>query len=138
MTEQQNVGLVREAYAAFGRGDIPGLLATLDDQIVWEPVLGAASHVPTAGKRSGKQQVAEFFRTLNDNVAFSTFEPREFIAQGDHVVALGRYEARAKPTGRTFQAEWAMVFKVRNGKVTEFREYVATSAIDAAFDAAGV
>lgn len=136
MAEQQNVDVVRQAYKAFGSGNIEGLLNLLDDHIEWQPVMGAAPHVPTAGTRIGKQAVADFFRILNEHITFSQFEPREFIAQGDTVVVLGRYEGRATDTGRTFAAEWAMVDTVKNGKITRFREYVSTSALDAAFDTA--
>ena len=31
MTEQENVQLVRELYAAFGRGDVPAILDQLTD-----------------------------------------------------------------------------------------------------------
>jgi ketosteroid isomerase-like protein len=138
MGEQQNTEIVRQTYAAFGRGDIPALLDLLDDAIEWEAVIGAAPHVPTAGKRHGKQAVAEFFRVLSETIEFIRFEPREFIAQGDQVVTLGSYEGRSKATGRTFAEEWAMVDTIRNGKVVRFREYVNAAAINAAFEAAGV
>lgn len=58
MTEQQNVGVVREAYAAFGRGDINAVLALLDERGEWDPVTGAGAHVPIAGKRTGKSASA--------------------------------------------------------------------------------
>ena len=138
MGEQQNTEIVRQAYAAFGSGNIPALLELVDDDIEWHAVIGAAPHVPTAGKRHGKQAVAEFFRVLSQTVEFSRFEPREFIAQGDQVVVLGSYEGRAKATGRTFAEEWAMVDTIRNGKIVRFREYVNTAAMNAAFEAAGV
>ena len=138
MSEQQNTEIVREGYAAFGRGDIPALLDLLDDDIEWQAVIGAAPHVPTAGRRSGKQAVAEFFRILGQTVEFSRFEPREFIAQGDQVVTLGFYEGRSKATGRTFAEEFAMVDTFRNGKIVRFREYVNAAAINAAFEAARV
>jgi ketosteroid isomerase-like protein len=32
---QANADLVRDLYAAFGRGDVPALLTMLDDQIEW-------------------------------------------------------------------------------------------------------
>jgi ketosteroid isomerase-like protein len=138
MHEQQNTEIVRQTYAAFGRGDIPALLDLLDDDIEWQATIGAAPHVPTAGKRFGKQAVAEFFRILSQTIEFSHFEPREFIAQGDQVVILGSYAGRAKATGRTFAEEWAMVDTLKNGKIVRFREYVNAAAINAAFDAAGV
>ena len=138
MGEQQNTEIVRQAYAAFGRGDIPALLDLLHDDIEWQAVIGAAPHVPTAGKRRGKQAVAEFFRILSQTVEFSRFEPREFIAQGDQVVILGSYEGRAKATGRTFAEEWAMVETFSNGKIVRFREYVNAAAINEAFEGATV
>lgn len=138
MKEQQNTQLVRKAYEAFSRGDIPHVLTFLDDRIEWEPLLGAGPQVPMAGKRQGKQDVTEFFRILSDNVNFDRFEPREFIAQGDQVVTLGHYDGHAKPLGRTFSADWAMVFTIRDGRIVRFREYVATSVIEAAFEEIGV
>ena len=138
MGEQQNTEIVRQGYAAFGRGDIPALLDLVDDDVEWESVIGAAPHVPMAGKRYGKQAVAEFFRILSQTVEFSRFEPREFIAQGDQVVILGSYEGRSKATGRTFAEEWAMVQSIKNGKIVRFREYVNAAAINAAFEATAV
>ena len=138
MAEQQNTEIAKQAYAAFGRGDIPALLDLLHEDIEWQAVIGAAPHVPTAGKRRGKQAVAEFFRVLAASVEFSAFEPREFIAQGNQVVILGRYAARSRTTGRTFAEEWAMVQDFKDGKIVRFREYVNAAAINAAFDAVGV
>jgi hypothetical protein len=138
MAEQQNLQIVRDAFEAFGRGDIPALLRRLDEYVEWEPVMGAAGHVPIAGKRMGKEAVAEFFEILDQNITFDIFQPEEFIAQGDLVVTLGHYEGRARTTERTFSGDWAMVMTVRNDKVIRFREYVSTSSIDAAFDDVGV
>jgi ketosteroid isomerase-like protein len=89
-------------------------------------------HVPTAGERRGKAQVAEFFTQVAQNVSFSSFEPKEFIASGDKVVALGHYTATT-PIGKGFDADFAMVFTLRNGKVTEFQEFTDSAAINAAY-----
>lgn len=133
MSEQANTATVQQAYAAFGRGDIPALLATLDDNIDWHPVIGAGPEVPTSGTRRGHKQVAEFFQALGKSVAMSLFEPREFIAQGDSVAVVGRYAAKAIPTGRTYEAPWVMIFTFRNGKIVTFREFSDSAAINAAF-----
>ena len=138
MSEEQNLQIVRDTYAAFGRGDIPALLTHVDEYVEWEAVIGAAAHVPTAGKRVGKNMVKEFFQILGDTVEFDQFEAEEFVAQGDDVVVLGRYAGRARSTGRGFTERWAMAMTVRHGKIVRFREYVSTSRIDAAFDAIGV
>jgi ketosteroid isomerase-like protein len=132
MQETQNTKVVQDAYAAFGRGDIPGVIALLADDIVWNGVYGAGSHVPTSGERRGKAAVEEFFGQVAANVSFSKFEPKEFVATGDKVVALGHYTATT-PTKRTFDADFAMVFTLRDGKVTHFQEFSDSAAINAAY-----
>jgi ketosteroid isomerase-like protein len=102
--------------------------------VVWHPVIGAAPKVPTAGVRKGPDAVADFFRLLSESVAFTKFEPREFFAQGDKVVVLGFYSATSIATGRAFESEWVMVFTVKNGKVTEFKEFNDSAQLNAAFD----
>jgi ketosteroid isomerase-like protein len=49
------------------------------------------------------------------------FEPREFIADGDKVVALGHYAWHVKATGREFGDDFAHVFTLCNGKVIRFQ-----------------
>ena len=133
MSEAQNTKVVQDAYAAFGRGDIPTLLGYLTDDIHWQPVIGTAKHVPFSGERKGKAAVAEFFKQVSENEEFQLFEPREFVAQGDRVVAIGHYRAVTKSTGRTFDSPFVMVFTLRDGKVATFREFTDSAAINAAF-----
>jgi ketosteroid isomerase-like protein len=137
MQEAQNTRVVQDAYGAFGRGDVAGVLATLDDGVVWKAVYGAGPHVPTAGERRGKAAVADFFEVLGESFRFERFEPRTFVAQGDTVVVLGSYAATAK-TGRRIDAEWVMVFEVRGGKIQSFQEFTNTAALNAAFETVSV
>lgn len=134
MEEARNTTVVQEAYAAFSRGDIQTLLSKLADEIVWTAVYGAGSHVPTAGERRGKAAVAEFFKQVAENVNFSRFEPKEFIATGDKVVALGHYTATT-PRKKSFDSDFAMVFTLRNGQVTRFQEFCNSAAVNAAYAA---
>lgn len=133
MSEAQNTKVVQDAYAAFGRGDISALLGYMTEDIQWQPVIGTAKHVPFSGERTGKTGVADFFKQVAESEDFQQFEPREFIAQGDMVVALGRYRATAKATGRSFASDFAMVFTLKGGKVASFREFTDSAAVNAAF-----
>jgi uncharacterized protein len=133
MSTQNNTKIVQDAYAAFGRGDIPALLALLADNIDWHAVVGVGPNVPTGGRRTGKGQVQQFFSQLAESVTLTQFEPREFIAERDKVVVLGHYAGVAKKTGRSYQSDWVMVFTIANGKVVHFREYADVLGITAAF-----
>ena len=127
MTEQENIDLVRKGYEAFGRGDVAGLLATLDEQVLW--VTSGPADLPTAGRRRGHEGAREFVRTLSTVVDVERFEPKQFVAQGDLVIVLGTDAGRLKSTGKTFDMDFAHAFTIRNGKVAAFQEYRDTSAL---------
>ena len=78
--------------------------------------------------------VAEFFKQVAENINFSRFEPKEFIATGDKVVALGHYTATT-PRKKSFDSDFAMVFTLRNGQVTRFQEFCDSAAINVAYAA---
>ena len=133
MNEAENTKVVQDAYAAFGRGDIPTLLGYMTDDVKWQPVIGTASTVPFSGEREGKAKVAEFFKIVAESEDFRQFEPREFVAQGDKVVAIGHYHAVTKTTGKSFESDFVMVFTLRGGKVARFQEFTDSAGINAAF-----
>ena len=131
MTPEKNTEIVKSAYAAFKKGDMDGLLRLYADDVSWE-IYGPPT-IPTAGTRKGLAGVREFFGTLDSAMAVQSFEPREFIAQGDQVVVLGDYSWKVKKTGRTFASTFAHVSTVKDGKIVRFREYTDTAGAVAAF-----
>jgi ketosteroid isomerase-like protein len=133
MNEAQNTKVVQDAYAAFGRGDIDALLAYMTEDVQWQGVIGTSARVPFSGERKGKTQVAQFFQQVAAAEDFQQFEPREFVAQGEKVVAIGHYEAVTKPTGKSFASDFVMVFTLRDGKVARFQEFTDSAGINAAF-----
>jgi ketosteroid isomerase-like protein len=135
MSEQSNVEVVRSMYEAFGRGDIPAVLASIDDAMVFT-VFGASS-VPMAGTRRGVTGMEQFFAELANTIEFSSFDAHDYIAQGDRVVALVHYAGKNKNTGRPFDAESAMVWTIRNGKAVNFLEYTDTDQLARAGQTAG-
>jgi len=133
MSEASNTQIVKEAYSAFLRGDVNAILDALDDAVEWEAVKGTEGVAPHAGLRRGRAAVEAFFKQVNDSILFETFEPREFIAQEDMVVAIGRYVGTVKPTRRPFSSEWVMAFTIRDGKVVRFREWTDSAQLVRAF-----
>ena len=131
MSEQDNVAVVRRAYDNFKGGDIGGILDSLTDDVDWRlPEIEGASF---SGARRGRESVGGFFSQLAESQETVSFEPREFVAQGDKVVALGTYRWRVKRTGREYGGDWAHVFTVRDGKIAGFHEYMDSAAARAAF-----
>jgi len=129
MSEQQNLDIVRQGYAAFGRGDIQGLLNLLDPQVTWTTPGGA--DVPFSGTRRGHAAVGEFFATLANTLDITRFEPKDFLAQGDKVVVLGDDTSIVKATGKSVDHRWVHVHTVRDGKIVSFEEIGDMSAVAA-------
>jgi ketosteroid isomerase-like protein len=128
MSAENNTEIVQKAYADFLHGDLPAVLNVFGEDILWiSPGNSALS-----GEKRGKNEVAGFFHKLLELWEFLAFEPGEYIASGDRVVALGRYEVRSRQTGRTAATHWAMVWTFGGGKAIRFQEYMDTSALEAA------
>lgn len=131
MGERENTELVQHAYANFQRGDIPAVLDSLSEDVEW--VLTEVEGVPVARSWHGRDEAGQFFQTLGDTQEARQFEPREFVAQGDKVVALGHYIWHVKSTGREWESDFAHVFTLRDGKVSRFQEYTDSAALADAF-----
>ena len=133
MNEQANIDVIRQVYHAFVNGDSQGLLSYMAHDIAWE--VPEVPNLPFAGKRRGREQVSEFFRTVAAHQQIRDFRPGEFIAQGDRVVVLGHYEWTVRANGADWGSDWMHVFTVRDGKVTAFREQSDTHRAVEAYQA---
>lgn len=133
MSEQDNVQRIQDAYAAFTRGDIQTLLTSFVDDARW--TVPGPSEVPFAGVRHGKTEIAAFFQELMDAEDVTAFEPKTILAQGDLVIALGRYAARVKATGRSVEMDWVHVFTFRGDRCAAFEEFYDTAKHAEAFRA---
>ena len=134
MSEQENSQIVRQAYENFKSGNIQALLSLFADDIQWQ--LPEMENVPFAGQFKGREGAAQFFAALGDAQEVGQFEPREFVAEGDKVVALGHYVWHVKSTGRDYESDWVHVFTIRDGKIVGFQEYTDTAAAVAAYQKA--
>jgi uncharacterized protein len=123
---------VRQLFDAFERGDIDAILQAVTDDIEWHQP-GPTDVLPWAGTRHGRSQVAQFFTAVDETLEFLQFEPQQFLAHEDMVVVFGYERALAKPTNRSFESEWVMVFTLQAGQVVRFRAYHDTAAMVIAF-----
>jgi len=121
MTDQENIGLIRKVYAAFGAGDVKTILDSVSDDADW--INYGSATVPYTGSRSGKTQILEFFQAIADSTTGGKVVANSFIAQGDMVVALGSYEATVRDTGVKIDSPVAHIFTVRDGKIVRLEGF---------------
>ena len=132
MNEDINVKSVKDAYMAFQDRNIPALLRCLTDDVRWFEV-GPQDVIPTAGTRKGREQVGEFFRTLEASEDVQSFRPQHFVAQADMVAVLGELTSRVRSTGSVINSPWVHVFTLSAGKISEFRSFYDSAAAVAAY-----
>jgi len=126
MRTQQNVEIVKSFLAALGRRDKQGLLALSAEDMEW---IIPGEDWPLAGTHRGHAGLKALLQRANEKVETSYPQPPEFIAQGDRVLIIGFATGRIKATNRTFEDHWVFAITVRNGKVTNIREYIDTQAL---------
>ncbi|MBI2684871.1 MAG: nuclear transport factor 2 family protein [Acidobacteria bacterium] len=117
--------LVQALFSAFGRGDIAFILNHVAGSATW---ISPGTGIPASGKYSGPAGAAQFFQNLAASEEITRFEPREFVAAGNNVIALGYEECTSRATGKKAATNWAMLFRVDGGKVTHWEAFYDTSA----------
>jgi ketosteroid isomerase-like protein len=97
----QNLDVVKGAYEAFSRGDVPAVLGVLADDIEWK----VPPPLPQAAEVHGRDEVDDF------------------VASGDRVCVIGRGSGNVdgSPAGYGFVHCWTL----SGGRATRFDEYAA-------------
>jgi ketosteroid isomerase-like protein len=115
MTAQDNAKLIREGYEAFGKGDIPAVVAVWAVDIAWH----VPGRSPLAGDYRGADEILGFFGKIQER-SEGTFrlEMHDLLASEDHVVALVNEIGHRGE--RSLNAPATHVWHVRDGKATEF------------------
>ncbi|MGO7211216.1 nuclear transport factor 2 family protein [Rhizobium ruizarguesonis] len=125
MSIEKNIQTVKDFFAAIGSSDREALLALVAEDIEW---IIPGKDWPLAGTYRGHAGLADLLDTASRSMETST-EPREFVAQGDRVLVVGFASGKVKATNKPFEDDWVFAITVRDGRLTNIREYVDTQAL---------
>jgi len=120
MSPDDNIKLVRTAYEAFGRGDIPTVLELIHDDCDWG-VEADTQSAPYYGIRHGTNEILAFFQELGSTFEVDRFEPTVLAGDGEDVLAVVAYTIKSVTTGKSATMNIHHHFKVAEGKLTYFR-----------------
>ena len=126
MSTQENVQIVKDFFAAMGSYNEQDLLALAAEDIEW---IIPGEGWPLAGTYRGHAELAAVLQKASEEVETTYPTPPEFVAQGDRVLVIGVATGKIKATNKPFKDDWIFAITVRNGKVTNIREYVDTQAL---------
>jgi ketosteroid isomerase-like protein len=118
---QENVEIVRDAAAAFNRGDLDAWFEYLADDIDYRAAEGA---LDDPGPMHGKDAIRAYMQDWLDLFDDFKSEPVELVDAGeDQVIAVVRISGRAKLSGVETDLTYAALYTIRDGKVARGREY---------------
>lgn len=90
-----------------------------------------AKGFPYAGTYIGLENVIKnVFSRLGSEWINYKFTPEDYVANEDKVVAYGTYTGAYKITGKTFEARVAHVWKLKEGKIISFEQFVDSKTVD--------
>ncbi len=113
-----NVDAVTGAYENFDRGDVPAVVAAVDDAVEWD----SPDCLPQGGSFTGPAGVGTFFEAIGAYWEELEIDIDQILDAGDEVVAIGSGKGTLSggdPAGYKF----AHVFTLGRGKIIRFREY---------------
>ncbi|MGH3339153.1 MAG: nuclear transport factor 2 family protein [Propionibacteriaceae bacterium] len=130
---QENVEVVKAAYAAFARGGLDRLMEYFTDDVEYRAVVGAPDD---RGPIHGKAALRAWYQDWIDMFDEFTMELVEVIEADDGlVVAVERFGGRARRSLIQTDQVIGDVFLIRNGKIARGREYTTR---EQALEAAGL
>ena len=128
---RENVEVVRASLAAFAEGGLPAMADFWATDISWRAIEGAPDDV---GEMQGREALLRYYQDWIDMFDDISNVPEEVRDAGDdRVLAVQRVTGRTKASGVGTELRYAVVYTVRDGKITRGREYIdRTTALEAA------
>ena len=129
MKQQNNAKIIESLYAAFEVGDMPTVLAGLDEKVIWNeaegnryadgnPYIGPQAILSGVFARIGAEY--EYFKLVNIQL---------HEMENEQVLATLRYQAKLKKNGATYDAQAAHLWVLKNEKVIGFQQYLDTKKV---------
>ncbi|MDO7171493.1 ester cyclase [Mariniflexile sp. AS56] len=124
-----NTEVINSLYNAFAVGEIPTVLDLLDADVIWNEAEGNA--YADGNPYKGPEAVLNgvFARIGADHEYFKLIDIHLHDMSENKVLATLRYDAKVKKTGKTYNAQVAHLWTLKDGKVISFQQYVDTKKL---------
>lgn len=121
---KSSADVLKGFFAAFGSGDIEGLVDTFHDESIIVAVRkGERQGTQLHGSYEGKDGVRSFVSNLGANFDTKAFSVEHVIGDGNVAFANGSFVHNLKSTGKPYPSDWALLVVVEGGKIREYHFY---------------
>src|SRR5262245_33555668 len=118
---EENVELVRRVFDAYNQRDLDLMLSYGTEDLTLDV---SESRSPNQGVYRGEAEVRAVWKTFVDAWDQLHWEPLELQAlDADRVLSANRLTARGRGSGIEMTAHGAMIWTIRDGKVSQIRMF---------------
>ncbi len=127
-SEMTNLEIIKSTYEGkTSEENGKNLAKYVADDISWTEAKG----FPYAGTYIGLDNVIKnVFSRLGSEWIDYKFTPEDYVASDNKVVAYGTYLGTYKLTGKVFSARVAHLWKLRDGKIISFEQFVDSQTVN--------
>lgn len=121
--------IVRQWYESMQLGDLASLLEAFSPDIVWYQAEGhpyQPGNEPWVGPDAIQDQLLVRVAAEWDDFKVDV---RDIHEAGEEVVVEGRYTGTFKATGKRLDSQFCHVWRVRDGKLAGYRQYMDTAQL---------
>lgn len=111
-TEEQNLQIVKAAYAASARGEPQGFMASFTS----ETEIHEAPSLPYGGIHKGLQSFPTLIGKVLEHFSSLNFTKHNIIASGDNVISWGDLDLVGKSTGKSVTIRLVEIWTIVEGK----------------------
>ena len=119
--------VVERMFAAFDSGDVDAFVATVSDDTVW---IYHGTQIIPRGRFEERDGVRAFMNNVLSKTEILSFEPQQFVVEGNTVVVLGREHQKVKRSGRELKQKWVQIYTVENDLITRMEEFATSEEVD--------
>jgi uncharacterized protein len=128
MSVEDNVALMRSLYEAYSRRNPAPLFENLSETVQFRFV-AHPDDFTFAGSHTGKDGVQRALELIAQEYDWLVYQARDFIAEGDRVVALTDGVLLHRASGKELPMRMADIIRIEDGKIVEFTEFFDSAAL---------
>ncbi|AKV03709.1 hypothetical protein AKJ09_10372 [Labilithrix luteola] len=128
-TQSNGSDVVKGFFAAFGKGDVEGVVASFHPHAEITAVRqGGRADGGLYGTYSGTEGVNDFVKALGATFDTRAFAVDHVVGEGNVVFASGSFTHELKSTRKPFRSDWALKCIIEEGKIREYHFYEDSAA----------
>lgn len=117
-----NREVIEGMFAAYVAGDVPTLMERFHPEIVWQ-IVGPPQAQPFFRRVIGRDAVLDAMMSISEIYWLRSYHLAELLVDGDTAAARSIVEFLHRRTQRLVRTELVQWIRVRDGLITEFREF---------------